>query len=544
MKRTVLIIDDETAVLDTIAAYLEDSGFATLQATDGRSGLELFNKNAPDIVLVDLRMPEIDGLDVLDTICREAPGLPVIVVSGTGVVRDAIEALHLGAWDFITKPIQDMAVLEYAIQRSLERANLLRENKRYREHLEEEIRKRTIELAERTAELEITNQRLQREMAERDLIEREVIKARKLESIGLFAAGIAHDFNNILAGILGNISLAKMYAGGEEKVAKRLTEAENAVQRAKDLTQQLLTFSKGGAPVRRTASIKDLIRDSANFALSGSAVRGVFKISEDLWPGEVDEGQISQVVHNLVLNAKQAMPGGGIVEVAAENFTAQSGMRLPFPAGRYIKVSVKDSGGGIPEQHADKIFDPYFTTKASGTGLGLATSYTIIKRHDGYITFESQPGQTIFIFYLPVAPPTAKKAEPAAVPLTEKGNILVMDDEKIVREISGEILSYLGYRVAFAVDGSGAVEQYEKAKASGAPFDAVIVDLNVPNGMGAKETVRRLLELDPGARIIASSGFIGDPLISDFAHFGIKGILAKPYKIEELDEVLQRVLKR
>jgi len=383
------------------------------------------------------------------------------------------------------------------------------------------------------------------DISERKKTERELLKIQKLESLGTLAGGIAHDFNNILTAIIGNISLAKMSVKPGDKVSKLLTEAERASLRAKDLTQQLLTFSKGGAPVKKTAFIADLVKESIDFALSGSNVEAEFSIPDDLWPVEVDEGQISQVIGNLTINAVEAMPEGGLIKVHAENITLDAEGIPPLKEERYIEIFIKDQGIGIPEEHLSKIFDPYFTTKQKGNGLGLMTAYSIIKNHDGYITAESKIGfGTILYIYLPASKKQiSRKKREEEKPISGKGKVLVMDDEEIVRDVLGKMLKYIGYEVDFAKDGAEAIELYKKTRESGKPFDAVILDLTVPGGIGGKEAIKKLLEIDPEVKAIISSGYSSDPIMSKFREYGFSGFVAKPCILKELSKVLHKVVK-
>lgn len=389
------------------------------------------------------------------------------------------------------------------------------------------------------------------DITERKRMEAELLKTQKLESIGLLAGGIAHDFNNILTAILLNISLVKRRLNPQDEIFKRMAEAEKACQQAKDLTQQLLTFSKGGAPIKKITSLVELVKDSAGFALRGSKIRCEFSMPEDLWPVEVDEGQLSQVIHNLVINAQQAMPEGGTIRIGAENKTleAEGEQGLPLQAGRYIKLYITDEGIGIPEEHLSKIFDPYFTTKQNGSGLGLTISYSIIKNHNGYLGVESEPGSgTTFYIYLPASQqgvPTRDNFVGADIQIlskTGKGKVLVMDDEEMIREATDQILGYLGYEVASAKDGAEAIKLYKSARESGQPFDVVILDLTIPGGMGGKEAIQKLLELDPQAKVIVSSGYSNDPVMAEYKRYGFIDVIAKPYKIEELNQTLAKVI--
>ncbi len=385
-----------------------------------------------------------------------------------------------------------------------------------------------------------------RDITEHKRLEDELIRAQKLESLGVLAGGIAHDFNNLLTAILGNISLAKMYCSAEDKALTRLDEAEKASVRAKDLTQQLLTFSKGGAPVKAVASLVDILKDSAWLAVRGSNVRCELSIEEDLWLVEVDQGQISQVIHNLVINAYQAMPEGGIIRVSATNLATGPETNLEdfLPSGRFVRLSVADEGRGIPPEHLPKIYDPYFSTKRKGSGLGLATCYSILRNHGGYIAVESEVGMgTTFHVYVPAAfGRKEEKKEPEGTVITGQGKILVMDDEEILRDVLGELLTTMGYEVCFASDGMETIEAYCRAQESGRPFHCVLMDLTIPGGMGGKDAIQKLLQIDPGVKAIVSSGYSDDPVMADFRTYGFVGVVAKPYNANELSQVLHEVM--
>lgn len=383
-----------------------------------------------------------------------------------------------------------------------------------------------------------------RDISERRHLEEELLKIRKLESVGILAGGIAHDFNNILTAILGNISLAKMYVSGDSKAFSRLSEAEKASFRAKELTQQLLTFSRGGAPLKKAASITELLQEAVNFTLLGSSLRCEFEFAPDLCLAEMDEGQISQVVYNLAINAKQAMPNGGLLKVTAKNYDVDESSRLPLKAGKYLNIEISDQGVGIPEEHLQKIFDPYFTTKQEGSGLGLAISFSIIKKHDGYITVRSQPGKgSTFTLYLPATDLSVPQQEQEAQSACQfRGSALLMDDEADIREVAGEMLRFLGLNVSFARDGYEALQLYRQALSSGAKFDAVILDLTIPGGMGGKDAVQELRRIDPGVKAIVSSGYSTDLIMANYEEYGFDGCMAKPYKLNEMSEALQKVL--
>jgi PAS domain S-box-containing protein len=382
------------------------------------------------------------------------------------------------------------------------------------------------------------------DMSVRKKMEEDILKAQKLESLGVLAGGIAHDFNNLLTAILGNVSLAKMLASPQDKIYERLTSAEKASLRARDLTQQLLTFSKGGAPVKKATSLQELIRDSVSFALSGSNVTCEYSIPDDVWVVEVDEGQISQVIQNLIINAEQSMPEGGRIRVSCMNLTVSQEDGLPLKEGMYVGISIQDEGEGIPKKYLQRIFDPYFTTKEKGRGLGLATVYSIIRNHNGYITLDSEIGVgTTFRIYLPASQTkiATQKIESREVKST-RGKILLMDDEEVVRESMREILTFAGYEVEPAQDGTEAIDLYVKAKAADKPFDAVIMDLTIPGGMGGKEAIQRLTGIDPEIKAIVSSGYSNDPVMANFREYGFRGAVSKPYKVNEITDTLYAVL--
>lgn len=385
-----------------------------------------------------------------------------------------------------------------------------------------------------------------RDATERQRAEEELHKFAKLESIGVLAGGIAHDFNNILTAILGNISLARMYVKPDEKAFHRLKEAERAGVRARDLIQQLLTFSKGGSPIKRTASIPNLVRDTCEFALRGSNVRCEFEIADDVSDAEVDEVQIGQVLGNIIINADQAMPQGGSVLVAARNLEVAGNPGQPLAPGKYIQISIADHGVGIPPEILTNIFDPYFTTKSEGSGLGLATAYSIVKGHGGRLTVESQVGVgSTFHVYLPASSVKLKpRRDVEHQTLSGCGRILVMDDEAPIRDLAGELLEALGYEVVTAADGMQAVELYRLQKDSRRPFDAIILDLTVPGGMGGREAIEQLRRMDPNIKAIVSSGYSNDPIMAEFERYGFCGVIPKPYDARQLGEVLNAVLAR
>lgn len=385
-------------------------------------------------------------------------------------------------------------------------------------------------------------------VTEKKKMEEHQVKAQKLESVGLLAGGIAHDFNNILTAILGNTSLARRkissLAGGEkEKILSWLDEIERASHQAKDLTQQLLIFAKGGSPILRTVAIGKLLKESTDFALRGSNVRHKFIISEVPMYVEIDEGQISQVIHNLVVNSVHAMPQGGTITVSVKNVVIGETDEVPLKNGEYVKISVMDQGHGIPVDCIDKIFDPYFSTKQMGSGLGLTTAYTVVRKHGGHIAVESEWGAgTTFYVYLPVSKKIVDDKRASTFLATGKGRVLVMDDEKIIRQVLGDMLSALGYEAVCVKDGAEAIEAYTEAMGTEKPYDIIIMDLTIPGGLGGKDTIRILVDKDPKVKAIVSSGYSNDPVMANYKQYGFLDIVVKPYNIERLGEVLETVI--
>lgn len=444
-----------------------------------------------------------------------------VEITSTPVTSNGMTRYHLSNWVDITE--------RKAAEAKINKLN---------EELEHRVEQRTLELKCTHDQLEVTRGQF--------------YQAQKMESLGILAGGIAHDFNNLLTVILGNLSLAKMMPDNRAKTLDILAESEKASLQAKKLTQQLLTFSKGGAPVKTPVPIKKIISDSADFAMRGSNVRSEISIPDDLWHVEADEGQINQVISNMVINATQAMPDGGTVQVQCENAVIESGTALPLDPGKYVRISIKDHGTGISEEHANKIFDPFFTTKPKGSGLGLATAYTIVNRHNGHIGVKSEVNSgTTFNIHLPACKNGAsgdtimeeKHEKQISVDNpSETQRILVMDDETDIRNLVGDVLTHFGHNVEFASDGTAAIELYRSAMDSEKPFDAVIMDLTIPGGVGGKEAIKELIEIDPEVRAIVSSGYSNDPIMADFKSYGFKGVVAKPYEIRELVETLNHVI--
>ncbi|HBL35923.1 MAG TPA: hypothetical protein DDZ55_03845 [Firmicutes bacterium] len=373
----------------------------------------------------------------------------------------------------------------------------------------------------------------------------ELLKLQKLESLGILASGIGHDFNNLLAAILSNVQLAVLkWKKGLDGI-KDLEAVEAATLKAAKLTKQLMSFAKGNAPVKQAARLGEVIKETAEFALRGSSVKCRYILPKDLWSVEIDNDQISQVIHNLLLNAVQAMASGGVIRIAAHNVVLTSQNKLWLRPGNYVRVEFEDQGRGISEDVLSKVFDPYFTTKKGGTGLGLSSSYYIIQNHNGYLGAQSREGDgSTFYFYLPatVEPPVAEIRQQGFIS-SGTGKLLLMDDELLILTSLREFLERCGYQVAIAKDGAEAVIFYEQAKKAGAPFDLVMLDLTVPGGIGGKEAVRMILAIDPEAKVIASSGYSDDPVMLDYRNFGFSGVVSKPFKMEALSALIKSLLK-
>ncbi|MBM4353911.1 MAG: PAS domain S-box protein [Deltaproteobacteria bacterium] len=385
-----------------------------------------------------------------------------------------------------------------------------------------------------------------RDVTEERKVEAEMTRIQKLQTVQVLAAGIAHDFNNLLSAILGFVSLARhsLPAGGEASDG-RLQKAEAAVARARDLTLQLLTFTSGGEPVRGTATLDSILREAAAFALRGADTRCDFDIEDNLWPTNVDAGQIGQVVQNLVLNADQASNEGGTILVAARNRLLTSTSPLPLPTGKYVEVSVTDHGIGIPAENLPRIFDPFFTTKSKGSGLGLAVCFSIIKKHEGHIEVESAVGRgSVFRFWLHASHGERNVEMPVLgkLPLGS-GRVLVMDDEEAIREVARDMLNILGYDPDVSCDGAQTIELYRRALQEDRPYHVVILDLTIPGGMGGKDTLRELQKINPDVRAIVSTGYSSDPVLSNPLEYGFAAFVRKPYDIGALAMVMAGVVR-
>jgi len=630
----ILYMEDDPGLSRLMQKNLQRMGYVVDTAANGDEGLAMLGRARYDLVLLDYNMPFCGGIDVIRTLSEQGALPPTIMVTAEGNVEVAVEALKLGASDYVVKDteMKYLELLPSVIDQVLDKQRLLREQQemfqavqqseeRYRLLFETNplplwvtdlgtgsifevnqaavthygfsrkeflafsaadliapgeaappdiaqgagMEKRVTLTRHRKKngdifEVELVSHRmmfggkpsevvLASDVSERKRRDEEHIRSQKLESLGNLAGGLAHDFNNILTVIMGNISLARLDAEEGKDVIGRLDEAERASLRARDLAYQLLTFSKGGAPVKRVISLCEVIQDAAEFALRGAKTRAEFTMPRSLPFVEADEGQIRQVVGNIVTNADQAMPDGGVLTVGCESVTIGRESELPLGPGQYVRISFIDHGVGIGPDVLSKIFDPYFTTRQKASGLGLATSYSIIKRHNGIIQVDSAPGTgSTFTMYLPEssqraepqAAETAAPREPA--PRMAQRRILVMDDEPMVRNVAGMMLAHLGLETGFARDGAEAIAVYEEARKTGRPFDAVIMDLTIPGGMGGREAIVKLREIDPDVRAIVSSGYSNDPVMADHKAFGFAGIVPKPYTIQRLRDAVEQVL--
>jgi signal transduction histidine kinase len=524
-SKTVLCIDDEEMIRLTIGDFLEDSGYTVLKAEDGKQGLEIFREKKPDIVLVDLRMPETDGFDVLSEVVKVSPETPIIVISGTGVMQDAIEAIRLGAWNFITKPIEDMTVLEFAVRQAVEKAELIRETRFYRENLEEMVRQRTAELEEAHKQLR---------------------QAQKMEAIATLAGGIAHDFNNTLGAIIGYTQLTIYKLPPDDSLRSYLEQVLNASYRARDLVYQILTFSRRTEQKKKPVRIASIIKEDLKMlrAPIPSTIDIRQNIDTETGSTEADPTQIHQVFMNLCTNAAHAMEKkGGVLEVILGNADIQEADAAQHPdlrPGPYIKLTVKDTGHGISPEIKERIFDPYFTTKnkGEGTGLGLAVVHGIVKSHEGAISVESIPGKgSTFHVYFPRTrekTDTVKKQPPGRLP-QGKESILFIDDDKVLAYMGKKALEHLGYRVDPKTDAPDALEKFLESPDK---FDIIITDLTMPKMTGEK-LAEEVMKIRPHIPIILCTGH--SERIRDES-LGIRKVLIKPLELDELARAIREVL--
>lgn len=630
---TILIIDDQPANLKLLVDLLRQKDNTLLVASSGTQGLEILQVQRPDLVLLDVMMPGMDGFQVCEKIKQnpERSDIPVIFLTALGDIKDKSRAFDVGGVDFIPKPFHEQEVLLrihthltlYKQRQELEQKkellsvtlrsigdavittdtsgnivflNKIAEqltgwsndeaygkdstevfniiNEKTGERCSNPAQKvlelgRIINLANHTALISKNGSTISiadsgapirdskskiigvvivfRDVTHENMLEGELLKSKKLESIGILAGGIAHDFNNILAATMGNIDLASHFLYDDPHRAEELLDAaKKASKRATKLTNQLLTFSRGGNPIKESSSLPKIISESADFVLQGSKVSCRYDFAEEIWPVDVDAGQISQVIQNIIINGVQAMPEGGVIQIQCANITDPvKETLLSAHDGEYVRIRITDHGVGIPQQIIDKIFDPYFSTKQLGNGLGLAICYSVIHKHDGYITTSSTPGEgTTFTIYLPAQPDTAvehKKKTPPKVAV-KASRIMIMDDEDMVLDVVRSQLLALGHEVVLVKEGQEAIDKYQELQDAGCPADLVILDLTIAGGIGGEETAENLLKIDPQVKLIVSSGYSNDPVIADYKSFGFQASLVKPFDLDELDKALSSVL--
>ncbi len=512
-EHRILLVDDDPLILQTIGSSLESEGYKVTTAESGNDAISLLSEETFGLVITDLVMEPVDGIGVLKKSKEINPESMVILLTGFGNMTSAVDAIRLDADDYLLKPCEPEDLF-FRVKRCFEELGL-----------KKKIR----------------------------MTEKRILKNRETEIIGNLSGGVAHDFNNLLASIMGLIELSmnKLQPGTES--ADFLSDAMKSCIQARELAKKFVTLSQSGAPKRETGVISVSIRQFTCIALSGTNVKCEERIHEDLWAADFDEGQIGQVLSCIVTNAKEAMPDGGTITVEADNVIIGDESDISVDGGQYVKISIKDHGRGIIAENLDRIFDPYFSTKESfgdrGMGLGLATALSIIKKHEGDIRVESElgVGTTVFIYI----PATEKESvvlqsdkEPILKePAVGKKKILVMDDEEGLRFCVKGLLDLLGHNAECFKDGAEAIEAYKKAKETGEPFDAVVLDLTVQGGMGGKETIQKLLEIDPDVKGIVASGYSNDPIIDRFKEYGFCEALPKPYLMGELGKAIENVFQ-
>lgn len=669
----VLLVEDNPGDTLYIQELLDEFGtrlFSVSCCTTLAETLGVLQRTSPDVVLLDLNLPDSSGLDTLDEILARRAELPIVVLTGLSDNELGQQAIHRGAQDYLVKNEIEAPLLIRSISYGVERKQAEENLRALNAELEDRVRERTADLARTVEEREeeirerrraegalaaekehlrvvlesigdavvevcaegtirFANQKARRlfacegaaetetrsladlleplfdgpaalastliegahrhggpwdypddleccdhagnhrvlratsapvysdfhgmhgfVIALRDIThererEREMQRADKLESLGLLAGGISHDFNNILTVICGNVSLAHNRCNSPEDVQELLAEVATACEQAKGLTHQLLTFAKGGEPVKKTTNVGTLVRQSARFASRGAAAKCECRFPDDLWLANIDPGQIGQVVSNLVINAVQAMPEGGEIDITANNVTVGAEDDAPLQAGRYVVLQVRDTGVGIAPRHLPRVFEPYYTTKQTGSGLGLASVYSIVRKHGGHVTVHSELGQgTTFRVYLPASDTDLTGREEGTQAHVEgRGRVLFMDDEPAIRNLAATLFRRLGYTLTLAEDGEEAVRRFREAEDAGEPFDLVIVDLTVPGGKGGLQAIKEIHKTRPDAKAIVSSGYSEDAIMADHKRYGFQAALAKPWTSRELSRAVAQTLQ-
>jgi PAS domain S-box-containing protein len=624
----ILIVEDNAVNLITLLQIIKTAGYRVRNAVDGDKALAAIAEKHPDLVLLDILIPGVNGIDVCKRL-KENPltfEIPIIFLSGKDEIEIKVSAFEAGGADYITKPFHPVEVLS-RIKTHLEMSRKISDLKKAQETLRESEEKfrnlfnnaevgmfrsrldgsmlldlndkylsilgsareetigkpstilwadpkereemvKTLTAKGHVDELEfrlikkdgsiidcLTSLRLYpdqgilvgsiMDITERKRMEKELQNARKLESLGVLAGGIAHDFNNLMGGIFGYIDLA-LEDCEDPKISRYLAKTMNTIERARGLTQQLLTFSKGGSPVRKLDDLFPFIQETVQFALSGSNVSCGFTVAENLWSSNFDKNQIGQVIDNIVINAQQAMPSGGAIEISAENISFTEKKHPALANGEYVRISIKDHGVGIPQEILPRIFDPFYTTKTKGHGLGLATCYSIVNRHGGCIDVESQPGKgSVFHMYLPAEKDPAPKAKAAEIVKHKgSGTFLVMDDQEVIRETIGDMLTSLGYTVVYRENGSNAVDFVKTETAARRKISAMMFDLTVPGGMGGKEAIPEIRKLCPKTPVFVASGYAEDPIMADPKAYGFTASICKPFRKADLVKLLNANMKK
>lgn len=514
-RAKVLIVDDKRENLFAMEVLLKQLDIAIYKAESGNEALMLMLQHEFALVLLDVQMPGMDGFEVA-SIMQDSEltrNIPIIFVTAISKEeKHVFKGYGSGAVDYIFKPLNpDILRSKVCVF-----VNLY------------EARVKCIEM------------------------EQEIQKARNFEAISIFSGGVAHDFNNLLTAILGNIELVELLVSANEKARSTLNEAKNATLRARDLTRKLMEFSRGESLSVKETMLGALIREAAGLVFTDPEVQFDCDISDDLPLVKINAKQFEKVFYNLFLNAVEAMPGGGAVRVWADRESPGHPDTMNTGVSKYIRVSVKDEGGGIAAKNIPHIFDPYFSTKEKGPqkgmGLGLSYCYSVLKRHGGDIIVESELGKgATFHLYIPVPAKQIKDRAGHSADVNEprnktSGRILIMEDEEIVGNVVIKMLDIIGYEAELAPNGEAALEKYQEGRKTGRPFDIVILDLTVPGKMGGAETLKRLLEIDPQVKAIVSSGYSDDPVMLNYREFGFLGALGKPYRIDELSGELQRIL--
>jgi len=506
----IMIVEDNTTVAQDCHDCLIDLGYnvTSIQAS-GEESILMAETQMPDAVLMDIHLRDkMDGITAAEHIYNQFQ-IPVVFLSAYGDHELLQRAKKVGSFGYLIKPFEERelcATLEMAL---------------YKARADKEQKK----------------------------MEAQINLLKKMESIGTLAGGIAHDFNNLLGGILGNIELA-MLKTTEEEVSTYLARSLSNIDRTRALTQQLLTFSTGGAPIKKVENLFPFIQETTQFALSGSSISSRFQIEEDLYPCDFDKNQIGQVVEKLILNARQAMADGGLIEVSACNLSLSAKEHQPLAAGNYVKISIQDHGTGISKDSLPNIFDPYYTTDSNGQGLGLSICYSIINSHGGYIEVESELGKgSTFSVYLPASTESiltipVDQTERDACEHVGTGTFLVMDDEEIIRLSMGGILENFGYRVVLKENGKDAIDFFKEETKAHRKLAGMIFDLTIPGGMGGIEAIREIRKICSDTPAFVASGYSADPVMAYPEEYGFNSSICKPFKMSELSEMLEKYMRK